>query len=71
MWSQRLGIIGVWRGVEDVDATLAATIEDLGYGTIWLGRRCIGGWSGIWPGSWAVANRRTRRGRLHVRLRTR
>ena len=37
MWSQRLGIIGVWRGVEDVDATLAKTIEDLGYGTIGLG----------------------------------
>jgi len=37
MWTQRLGVIGVWRGVEDVDATLAKTIEDLGYGTIWLG----------------------------------
>ena len=34
-------------------------------------RRCSGGWSGICPGSWAVANRRTRRSRLHVRLRTR
>jgi len=37
MWTQRLGVIGVWRGVEDADATLAKTIEDLGYGTIWLG----------------------------------
>jgi probable F420-dependent oxidoreductase len=37
MWSQRLGTIGVWRGVEDVDATLARTIEDFGYGAIWLG----------------------------------
>jgi probable F420-dependent oxidoreductase len=37
MWSQRLGIIGVWRGVEDVDVSLAKTIEEIGYGAIWLG----------------------------------
>ena len=36
-WSERLGIGGVWRGVNDVDRQLAETIEDLGYGTIWLG----------------------------------
>ena len=37
MWRQRLGMIGVWRGVEDVDSALARTIEELGYGAIWLG----------------------------------
>jgi probable F420-dependent oxidoreductase len=36
-WSQRLGTAGVWRGVGDVDPALAATVEDLGYGTLWLG----------------------------------
>jgi probable F420-dependent oxidoreductase len=36
-WSQRLGTVGVWRGVNDVDAALAKTIEDLGYGTFWQG----------------------------------
>ena len=36
-WSQRLGTAGVWRGVALVDPAMAGTIEDLGYGTIWLG----------------------------------
>jgi probable F420-dependent oxidoreductase len=36
-WSQRLGSVGVWRGVRDVDAVMARTIEDLGYGTVWQG----------------------------------
>jgi len=36
-WSQRLGTVGVWRGVNDVDAVLAKTIEDFGYGTFWQG----------------------------------
>jgi probable F420-dependent oxidoreductase len=36
-WSQRLGTVGVWRGVALVDPAMARTIEDLGYGTIWLG----------------------------------
>lgn len=36
-WSQRLGTVGVWRGVDSVDATLANTIEGLGYGTVWQG----------------------------------
>ncbi|GIJ61028.1 LLM class F420-dependent oxidoreductase [Virgisporangium aurantiacum] len=36
-WSQRLGTVGVWRGVGDVDPALAATIENLGYGALWLG----------------------------------
>jgi hypothetical protein len=33
-WSERLGIAGVWRGVNDVSRQLAETIEGLGYGTI-------------------------------------
>jgi probable F420-dependent oxidoreductase len=36
-WSQRLGTVGVWRGVKVVDAAMARTIERLGYGTIWQG----------------------------------
>ena len=36
-WRQRLGIVGVWRGVDGVDTALARTIEGLGYGTMWLG----------------------------------
>ena len=36
-WSQRLDTVGVWRGVGDVDPALAATVEELGYGTLWLG----------------------------------
>lgn len=36
-WSQRLGSVGVWRGVKVVDPAMAQAIEDLGYGTIWQG----------------------------------
>ena len=36
-WSDRLGKIGVWRGVKDVNSALAKRIEELGYGTIWQG----------------------------------
>jgi probable F420-dependent oxidoreductase len=36
-WSQRLGTVGVWRGVSLVDPSMARTIEELGYGTIWQG----------------------------------
>jgi probable F420-dependent oxidoreductase len=36
-WSERLGRVGVWRGVTDVDPGLAKTMEELGYGTIWQG----------------------------------
>ncbi|MEV4515670.1 LLM class F420-dependent oxidoreductase [Dactylosporangium sp. NPDC049525] len=36
-WSQRLGTVGVWRGVRLVDPAMARTIEGLGYGTIWQG----------------------------------
>jgi probable F420-dependent oxidoreductase len=36
-WSQRLGTVGVWRGVKAVDPAMASTIEELGYGTIWQG----------------------------------
>jgi len=36
-WTERLGSIGVWRGVSVVDPALAQTIESLGYGTLWLG----------------------------------
>ena len=36
-WSERLGSVGVWRGVKVVDAALARTMEELGYGTVWQG----------------------------------
>src|SRR3954453_400217 len=36
-WSTRLGTVGVWRGVKDTAPALATTVEELGYGTIWLG----------------------------------
>jgi probable F420-dependent oxidoreductase len=36
-WSQRLGTVGVWRGVKDTSPDLARTVEELGYGTVWLG----------------------------------
>lgn len=36
-WTERLGSIGVWRGVSDFDVPLAQAIEGLGYGTIWQG----------------------------------
>ncbi|BCJ39440.1 LLM class F420-dependent oxidoreductase [Actinoplanes ianthinogenes] len=37
IWNQRLGRVGVWRGVQAVDAEMAKAIEDLGYGAVWLG----------------------------------
>ena len=36
-WSKRLGAVGVWRGVNDLDPAMAETIEELGFGTIWQG----------------------------------
>ena len=36
-WSQRLGTVGVWRGVKVVDPTMAKTVEEFGYGAIWQG----------------------------------
>lgn len=36
-WQDRLGAVGVWRGVDDTDPSLAAEVERLGYGTLWLG----------------------------------
>jgi hypothetical protein len=36
-WSERLGRVGVWRGVNDLDPAMAKTIEELVYGTIWQG----------------------------------
>ncbi len=36
-WTERLGAVGVWRGVNDVDTELAAEVERLGFGTLWLG----------------------------------
>ena len=36
-WTERLGRVGVWRGVNDLGPALARTIEKLGYGTIWQG----------------------------------
>jgi probable F420-dependent oxidoreductase len=35
--AHELGPIGVWRGVGAVDGALAASIEELGYGALWLG----------------------------------
>lgn len=37
LWRERLGRIGVWRAVSQVTADLAAGIERLGYGALWLG----------------------------------
>ncbi|BBH69321.1 LLM class F420-dependent oxidoreductase [Actinoplanes sp. OR16] len=37
IWSQRLGTVGVWRSGRDLDGGLARAIQDLGYGTLWLG----------------------------------
>lgn len=37
-WRDRLGSIGVWRGVGDIGPELARTVEELGYGTVWQGR---------------------------------
>ena len=36
-WSERLGSVGVWRNVKAVDAAMARSIEQLGYGTLWQG----------------------------------
>jgi len=36
-WHERLGSVGVWRGVKAVDAAMARSIEELGYGTVWQG----------------------------------
>lgn len=36
-WSSRLGTVGVWRGVKHTSPELATTIEELGYGAVWLG----------------------------------
>lgn len=36
-WRQRLGPVGVWRGATAVGADLAAEVERLGFGAIWLG----------------------------------
>lgn len=37
-WSDRLGTVGVWGGVDDIDPALARLIEELGFGAIWQGR---------------------------------
>ncbi len=37
MTSRTLGRYGVWRGRQDVDPQLAADLERLGFGTLWLG----------------------------------
>ena len=36
-WTERLGTVGVWRGVNDLDPAMAKTIEKVGFGTIWQG----------------------------------
>jgi probable F420-dependent oxidoreductase len=36
-WQQRIGTVGVWRNVGAIDADLARTIEELGYGAVWQG----------------------------------
>jgi probable F420-dependent oxidoreductase len=36
-WSERLGSVGVWRGVKAVDAAMARSLEELGYRTVWQG----------------------------------
>lgn len=36
-WRDRLGAVGVWRGIGILDPALASEIEGLGYGAIWLG----------------------------------
>jgi probable F420-dependent oxidoreductase len=37
-WTSELGAIGVWRGAGSLSGDLAATIEALGYGAIWIGQ---------------------------------
>ncbi len=36
-WREHLGRFGVWRGVAQVTADLAANLEQLGFGALWLG----------------------------------
>lgn len=36
-WRERLGRFGVWRGVTQVTADLAANLERFGFGALWLG----------------------------------
>jgi probable F420-dependent oxidoreductase len=36
-WRKRLGTVGVWRAVGDLDPALARTVENLGFGTVWQG----------------------------------
>jgi probable F420-dependent oxidoreductase len=36
-WTERLGPVGVWRGVHLIDPALARSVEELGYGAIWQG----------------------------------
>src|SRR6266702_5299003 len=36
-WRERLGRFGVWRGFSQVTPGLAAELERLGYGAVWLG----------------------------------
>jgi probable F420-dependent oxidoreductase len=36
-WRERLGRFGIWRGVSQVTPDLAAELERLGYGALWLG----------------------------------
>lgn len=36
-WGEHLGRFGVWRGVSQVSPSLAASLEQLGFGALWLG----------------------------------
>jgi probable F420-dependent oxidoreductase len=36
-WREHLGRFGVWRGVTQVTPSLAASLEQLGFGALWLG----------------------------------
>src|SRR5258708_20448932 len=36
-WRERLGRFGVWRPASQVTPDLAANLEELGYGAVWLG----------------------------------
>jgi probable F420-dependent oxidoreductase len=36
-WTERLGSFGTWRGGSGLDESLAAHIESLGFGSIWVG----------------------------------
>jgi probable F420-dependent oxidoreductase len=37
LWTERLGSFGAWRGGSDLDGHLASHIENLGFGSIWVG----------------------------------